>query len=423
MLGMPLPEGLKRSDAPWSLAELGGLAVCVGGAGVLGGVARKAVTELGGAVAESGDLDALVFDASELADAASLRGLYDFFSPKLKVLKRGGRIVVMVRRGVAKTSDAAAAQAALDGFVRSLAKELGKRGATANLIQVGEAAEERVAPMLAFLLSARSAFITAQPFSLSTSVRPARDVPRVRPLAGKTALVTGAARGIGAATARALSREGARVLCVDRRSEEQALGALVASLGEQNVPLFADVADAEAVGALASAVKASGGVDVVVHNAGVTRDKTLAKMSTEQWDAVLAVNLGAVSRLHLALGPVLHDEGRIVCLSSVAGIAGNVGQTAYAASKAGLLGWVASEGAKLAKRGIAVNAVAPGFIETRMTAAIPLVVREAARRLSALGQGGLPEDVAEAIVFLASPGAHGLCGRFVRVCGGAYVGA
>jgi 3-oxoacyl-[acyl-carrier protein] reductase len=166
-----------------------------------------------------------------------------------------------------------------------------------------------------------------------------------------------------------------------------------------------------------------GGVDIVVNNAGITRDKTLARMKPEQWDSVLGINLSAVIRTTAALEPILRDNGRIVCLSSIAGLAGNVGQTAYAASKAGIVGFVRATAERLADRGATSNAIAPGFIETRMTAAVPIAIREVARRLSALGQGGLPEDVAQAIVFLASPGAQGITGRTLRVCGGAFVGA
>jgi 3-oxoacyl-[acyl-carrier protein] reductase len=138
----------------------------------------------------------------------------------------------------------------------------------------------------------------------------------------------------------------------------------------------------------------------------------------------MAVNLAAVVRITDALLlRALRDGGRIVCLSSVSGIAGNVGQTNYSASKAALIGYVDALGTQLAPRGITANAIAPGFIETRMTAAIPMMIREAGRRLSALGQGGLPEDVAQAITFLASPGAQGITGTTLRVCGGALIGA
>ena len=161
----------------------------------------------------------------------------------------------------------------------------------------------------------------------------------------------------------------------------------------------------------------------MVHNAGVTRDKTLAKMRPEQWDLTLAVNLDAVLKITSALDPLIQDHGRLVLLSSIAGIAGNVGQTNYSASKAGVIGAVEALAPRLAERGIAVNAIAPGFIETRLTDAIPVATREIARRLCNLGQGGLPSDIAETATFLASPGAAGLTGQIVRVCGGNFVGA
>jgi 3-oxoacyl-[acyl-carrier protein] reductase len=187
--------------------------------------------------------------------------------------------------------------------------------------------------------------------------------------------------------------------------------------------LGVDLAAEDACANVEHVLRSLGGVDIVVHNAGITRDKTLARMSSEHWDQVIDINLGAVVRMTAAIEPLLHDHGRIVCLSSVSGIAGNVGQSAYAASKAGIVGFVRATANWLAARGITVNAVAPGLVETRMTAAMPVAIREVARRLSALGQGGRPGDVAQAILFLASPGAHGITGRTVRVCGGAFIGA
>jgi 3-oxoacyl-[acyl-carrier protein] reductase len=329
--------------------------------------------------------------------------------------------VVVGRPLEGESPEAAAAQAAVEGFVRSLAKELGRSGATANLIRVARGAEDRLGPVLRFVLSGRAAFVSAQPIPVTARARAAAEAPLVRPLGGKTALVTGAARGIGEVTARFLAREGAHVVCLDRPSDGAAATELARSLG--GTALLVDVTDTSAPGRIAEILRARGGVDVVVHNAGITRDKTLGRMSAEQWDAVLDVNLAAALRANAALEPLLCDGGRVVCLSSVAGIAGNVGQAAYAASKAGLAGWARSLADRLAERGITVNAVAPGFIETRLTAAMPFAVREVARRLSALTQGGLPEDVAEAIVFLASPGAHGITGSTLRVCGGAFIGA
>jgi 3-oxoacyl-[acyl-carrier protein] reductase len=167
------------------------------------------------------------------------------------------------------------------------------------------------------------------------------------------------------------------------------------------------------------------GVDIVVHNAGITRDKTLANMTPEFWDAVLAVNLNAPQVLTKALldAGTLHDNGRVILLASISGIAGNRGQTNYAASKAGLIGLAQAWAPLLHERGISINAVAPGFIETQMTAHIPFALREAGRRMSSLGQGGLPQDVAEAVAWLAQPGTGAFTGQALRVCGQSVLGA
>jgi 3-oxoacyl-[acyl-carrier protein] reductase len=245
----------------------------------------------------------------------------------------------------------------------------------------------------------------------------------VRPLEGKVALVTGAARGIGAATAHTLAGEGARVICLDRPGDEEHASKVADAVG--GVPLMVDITASDAPERIRSfCMERFDGVDVVVHNAGITRDKTLARMKPEWWDQAVDVNLSAVLRINDAiLGEAVRDGGRVICLSSVAGIAGNAGQTNYAASKAGLVGYVDALAQSVGGRGITVNAVAPGFIETRLTAAIPAVTREVGRRLSALGQGGVPSDVAELITFLATPAAAGLTGQVIRACGGMFLGA
>ena len=162
-----------------------------------------------------------------------------------------------------------------------------------------------------------------------------------------------------------------------------------------------------------------------MHNAGITRDKTLANMTPEYWDAVLAVNLNAPQVLTKALldSGSLHDNARVVLLASISGIAGNRGQTNYAASKAGLIGLAQAWAPLLKARGISINAVAPGFIETQMTAHIPFALREAGRRMSSLGQGGLPQDVAEAVAWLGQPGSGAVSGQALRVCGQSLLGA
>lgn len=367
----------------------------------------------------------LVFDGSEAKTTEDLRRLYDFFHPLVGRLDRCGRAVVIGRStGAEATADAAAVQTALEGFVRSLAKEVGKRGATAQLLRVDAGAEDRVAGPLRFFLSERSAYVSGQPLDVSARARPLEQPIRwTEPLEGKVALVTGAARGIGEATARLLASEGAKVVVLDRPQDDGPASRLAREI--HGGLCLVDVSDPDAPDRIADHLKREhGGVDVVVHNAGITRDKTLRKMSPELWDQAVAVNLSAVTQItERLLGGVLRDEGRIVCLSSVAGIAGNMGQTNYAATKAGVIGLVRYFARQLASRGITVNGVAPGFIETRLTAAIPVAIREVGRRLNNLGQGGQPIDVAEAINFLASPGAQGVTGQVLRVCGGALIGA
>jgi 3-oxoacyl-[acyl-carrier protein] reductase len=385
----------------------------------------RPVEQVGAAPSEDeGDVDALVFDATSLSDQGDLDRVHELLHPWISKLTGSGRILILTRPPEQSASAGqAAARTALGGLVRSVAKEMGGRGVTCNLVQVENDADARLAAVLRFFLSPASAFVTAQPLRVRAVARWNGDDPWLRPLEGKVALVTGAARGIGAATAKALAEDGARVVCLDRPEDDEPLARTAREVGGSplRVDVAADDAPARIAGELAERF---GGVDVVVHNAGVTRDRMLARMPLDRWRQVLDVNLSAVLRITDALieGP-LHDDGRIVSLASISGIAGNTGQTNYAASKAGVMGltrWWAEE---LAPRGITVNAVAPGFIETRMTAAVPFAVREAGRRLSALGQGGQPEDVARAIAFLASPGAAGVTGQVLRICGGALLGA
>ncbi|WP_165987902.1 3-oxoacyl-ACP reductase [Streptomyces sp. YIM 98790] len=374
---------------------------------------------------------ALVFDATGITGSGQLRALHGFFHPLIRSLAPCGRVVVLGTppERAARPAEATA-QRALEGFVRSVGKEL-RRGATAQLLLVPPGAEDACESTLRFLLSARSAYVSGQPLSVTGGG--AADAPEdwERPLAGRTALVTGASRGIGAVIAETLHRDGARVLCLDLAAQRADLAAVAARSGGLE-PLELDIAAEDAPGALERAVRERSpeGIDIVVHNAGITRDKTLGRMDTGRWDSVLAVNLTAVERLNERLlsgsgrgGGVLRDGGRIVCTSSIAGIAGNVGQTNYAASKAGLIGHVQALAPVAAERGITVNAVAPGFIETRMTAAVPLLIREAGRRMNSMRQGGQPVDVAEAVAYFASPGSGGVTGQVLRVCGQSLLGA
>jgi 3-oxoacyl-[acyl-carrier protein] reductase len=244
------------------------------------------------------------------------------------------------------------------------------------------------------------------------------------PLNGKVALVTGAARGIGAAIAEVLAREGAHVVGLDVAPMADELAAVTGRLGGSS--LAADITDDDAPPVIAEHLLGHhGGVDVVVHNAGVTRDKTLGRMTQEQWSKVVAINLTAPQRIteELLARDAIRRNGRIIGVSSISGIAGNAGQTNYSTSKAGVIGFVQAYAPALAKRGVTINAVAPGFIETQMTAAMPLAIREAGRRMNSLSQGGLPVDVAETVAWLAAPGSAGVSANVVRVCGQSLIGA
>ncbi|MBX7079604.1 MAG: 3-oxoacyl-ACP reductase [Nannocystaceae bacterium] len=454
-LPVPVPTRLRRAKAPQDDRPLHDDDVVVGAVpgGAMAGVLAQTLTVAGAspmvtradllpAFAEPGEafgrpaklidlaavpdglkLRSLVFDATNLGDPTELRALYDFFHPLITRLGGSGRAIVIGRPpGSFESAQVAASHAALEGFARSLAKEVGKRGSTAHVLYVERGAESRAEGVLRFLLSPRSAFVSGQPLTVTSEVRAPQSWRWTRGLAGKIALVTGAARGIGEATAELLAAEGAHVVCLDRPQDDALVAQVARRIGGS--VLLADLGTPEVARTIVDHFRAQhGGVDIVVHNAGITRDKTLAKMKPEAWDQAIDVNLVSVARVTAALlEGTLRDHGRIICLSSVAGIAGNMGQTNYAASKAGILGYVAKLGHHTASRGITVNAIAPGFIETRLTAAIPVMIREAGRRLSNLGQGGLPRDVGEAITFLAGPAAHGINAQVLRVCGGALIG-
>lgn len=452
-LPIPVPEPLPRAQGPYEERPFDGKSIVVratpaltevlaktlgrGGANsYVVGEAIASFEKLGDAwgrapvaldpanAGEDLQLDGAIVDATDVKSPADLRVLYDVLHPLMRKFRKASRFVV-IGRLPETTDDAgeAAARMGLEGFVRSLGKEVGGNGSTANMVFVEEGAEARVAAVLRFLLSRRSAFVSGQPIRV-TKLAKGSDDPVTRPLEGKVALVTGAARGIGEATAELLAAEGAHVVVLDRPADDGPASVVARNVGGSL--LLVDITDPDAPETIAKTLlERHGGVDIVVHNAGVTRDKRLQNMKPELWDSAVDINLGAVVRIteKLLEKKALREGGRVICLSSVSGIAGNNGQTNYSASKAGIVGFVKTLAPKVADKGITVNAIAPGFIETRLTAAMPVFLREGARRLSSLGQGGRPEDVGQAITFLATPGAVGVTGGVLRVCGGALVGA
>lgn len=432
--GLPSPRRLAREAGPYRADELAGRAVSLGA--VPGGWAldalREALVALGAEPhpgptwSKRARIDVAVLDATGCDDVASLARLRTFFGPVLRQLAPCARLLVVAADplGCPTPLSAAAAQGA-EGFTRSLAKEIGRKGGTANLLYLDAGAVDRLIGPLRFFCSYRSAYVSGRALRISALARPVgTDLLSLPRLAGKVALVTGAARGLGAATAERLAEEGAEVLCIDVPAAGAQLEALCSRIGGH--PLALDITAAEAPGTMAQwLADHTDGLDIVVHNAGITRDRTLLKMSEAEWDAVMAVNLQAIIDIDVALDAagMLRDDGREICLSSISGIAGNVGQANYATSKAALIGYVGARSQVLAARGITVNALAPGFIETDMTRRIPLMIREAGRRMNALSQGGQPRDVAEAVAFLALPESDGVTGEVMRVCGQALLGA
>jgi 3-oxoacyl-[acyl-carrier protein] reductase len=343
----------------------------------------------------------------------------------LRALAPSARVVTVSRRSSTADEPAlAAARAGVEGTLRSLAKEL-RNGATGNGILLADGVEADAPSALGalrFFLSARSAFVDGQFLTVGTAKGELPDDPD-KPLAGKVAVVTGAARGIGAAIARTLARDGATLVVVDVPAAGDSLAKVANEVRGTALQLDITKPDAgERI--LEHALSRHGGLDILVHNAGITRDKLLVNMDAAKWDSVIAVNIAAQLRINEALlaSGRLGEGFRIVSVASTSGIAGNRGQTNYAASKAGVMGMVRSTAARLAGSGGTANAVAPGFIETEMTARIPLAMREVGRRINSLQQGGQPVDVAEAIGFLASDAAGGISGNVLRVCGQYWMG-
>ncbi|ABP52626.1 3-oxoacyl-ACP reductase [Salinispora tropica] len=431
-LGLPDPPQLRRYRSGDPLIPGPVLLGAAPGGRLAGGIG-KLLTAAGVELRDATDvtpgtrLGAFVYDATGITDSTALRQLYDCLHPHARSVLPSGRVIVLGTPPTeCSTPRQATAQRALEGLTRSIGKEFG-RGVTAQLVHVTDADNPGTATSLEatlrFLLSGRSAYVSGQVIQIGAG-QAALPTDWDRPLDGQVVLVTGAARGIGAALARVLARDGAQVVALDVPAAGDELATVANDIGATAVQLDLTAPDAPA--RLADHLSARHGrVDVVVHNAGITRDRTLGRMDVDRWDQVIDVNLSSQERINdlLLERELIPTGGRIVSVSSIAGIAGNRGQTNYATSKAGVIGLVESLAPVLTERGISINAVAPGFIETRLTARIPLVLREAGRRMNSLAQGGLPVDVAETISWLAWPATGAVSGNVVRVCGQSLLGA
>jgi 3-oxoacyl-[acyl-carrier protein] reductase len=423
-LGLPRPAQLRRYQPGQPLTE-GPIVVGRAGKGALVDHLRT-LLRVPPTEEPEGRVGALVLDATGVDTLDALAEVREFLSGRLGDLGPSGRVLVLARPAETATGiEAAAARQALDGLIRSVGKEL-RSGSTANLVRLAEDAEDSHADStVRFLLSGRSAFVDGQVISIGPAGAAGGQNPDGPPHEGRTVLVTGSARGIGAAIAEVFARDGASVVCLDVPAQGDALARTANRIG--GVALQLDITAPDAPRRLLDHLRERRlGLHTVVHNAGITRDKLLVNMDAARWESVMAVNLQAQLDLTQALldaDGVLRPGARVVAVSSQSGIAGNRGQTNYAASKAGVIGMVRAWAPEFAARGATINAVAPGFIVTEMTASMPVGTREVGARLNSLQQGGLPVDVAETIAWLAQPSAAGVNGQVVRVCGQSLLGA
>jgi 3-oxoacyl-[acyl-carrier protein] reductase len=381
----------------------------------------------------------IVLDARGVRSVHELTSLFTALRPRLPLLDRNGRLVVVsaTQAGTSsgKPKDAVIAASsssvaeAIHGFTKSVAKEIAHKGATANTLQLLTDASHGYsgfAGPLQFLLSSRSAFVTGQRIFVSpqSAAVPSTSETDLFNVSGKKILITGASRGIGECIARLLYAEGADLILLDHPAALQSLGETAEMLDAKLISL--DVSDQDAPSTLLHFLQNSLGIDrldAVVHNAGITRDKTFKNMSEANFQAVINVNLESISRMdELLYGNLLQPGSKAVYMSSISGIAGTFGQTNYSCSKAGVIGYVNGLAAASGAHGVGVNAIAPGFIETEMTAKIPFIKRTVGRYMNSLLQEGYPVDIAESVLFFTSCASDCVQGSTLRVCGGHIIG-
>jgi len=433
LLGFAEPVTLKRFNGTNLLPKK---VLLLGTSNQVSGDIHHALTQLNLNVIEHCDdasvtpIEALVIDATRYSDESCYQNLYSTVQQSLKSLSNNARVLLLANAANTKhNAQENAFSQALIGFTKSLAKEVGRKGSTANIILINREncntdnnVSIALAAPLKFFLSAKSAFVSGQALIINSQAELESKSSKALSTK-KVAVVTGAAQGIGEAIASKLADDNYFVIGVDIEPMKAQLIRTMKNL--QGEAFILDVSAKNAGEQLVTLANKHNGFDLMVHNAGITRDKTLAKMPEHFWQQTLDINLFSVMRINedLINNECINDGGSILCLSSMNGIAGQGGQTNYACSKAGIIGYVKSMSGNLAAKNMTINAVAPGFIETKMTDKMPFFTREMGRRMNALGQGGLPKDVAETVAFLGRKSSFAISGQTIRVCGLNIIGA
>ena len=421
---VPVPPILKRNGNAFSDAELQTKKITVAGneTEFSHEIQKLLNDKCDVATIYDAQIDGLVVSCVGMQTIEDLEDLFTSIKNTVNKIAANGRIVIVSKLDTSSVTSFTV-QRSIDGFSRALSKEIGgKKGVTVNLLKItnDDVQAYEVVKAATFFLSDKSPFITGQVVELNKA-----DGQNISSqenlLQGKIAIVTGGARGIGAAAAKVLHREGATVIIVDVPQAADDANALAQEING-DAKLLDITKDGAAQELQEFVLGKYGKLDILVNNAGITRDKTIAKMSMDQWRAVLNVNLKAVINLtDTFVQKGFSKNAKVVSLSSISGIAGNVGQTNYSLTKPGVIGF--TQALATTNKVIFANAVAPGFIETKMTENLPFFIKEGGRRLSTLKQGGVPEDIAELIGFLASPLSDGVNGQCVRACGGSMIGA
>lgn len=421
---VPVPPILKRNLGAYSDDELRAKKIAVAGKenDFLHLLQKELHHKVDNATIYDSVIDGLLISCVGMQTIEDLEDLFTTVKNTVTKIAANGRVVIISRMDDSNALSYTV-QKSIDGFSKALSKEIGgKKAVTVNQLKItnNNITPFETANAAFFFLSDKSSFITGQVVELNNSFSTSFASPE-KLLQDKVAIVTGGARGIGAATAKVLHREGAKVIIIDVPFAKDDAEKLAQELNGDVI--LEDITDVKATADIQQYILNNyKGLDILVNNAGITRDKTIAKMSIDQWRGVLNVNLKAMVNLTgIFISKGFNEYAKVVGLSSISGIAGNVGQTNYSLTKAGVIGYMHDVAARNNK--IFANAVAPGFIETKMTENLPFFVKEGGRRLSTLKQGGLPEDVAELIGFLSSPLSDGINGQCLRVCGGSMIGA